>query len=88
MRSERGSKTGATGQRAKEGSAINKSLSALGGVITALEKRALGNTSMHVPYRDSCLTKLLSDSLGGNAKTVIPWFDLVALSSDIRALSE
>jgi hypothetical protein len=70
--SERGAKTGAKGARAKEGSHINKSLSALGDVITALEKKALkGNSKEHIPYRNSALTKLLADSLGGNSRTVM-----------------
>ena len=64
--SERASKTGATGDRLKEGAAINQSLAALGNVINALVDGA-----SHVPYRDSVLTKLLMDSLGGNTKTVM-----------------
>lgn len=63
--SERASGTGATGDRLKEGSAINKSLSALGNVITALAK------GKPAPYRDSVLTKLLANSLGGNSKTIM-----------------
>ena len=71
--SERGAKTGATGSTAKEGSYINKSLSALGDVIKALEIRALDTkqTKVHIPYRNSALTKLLSDSLGGNSRTLM-----------------
>ncbi|TMW56790.1 hypothetical protein Poli38472_006800 [Pythium oligandrum] len=69
--SERASKTGATGDRLKEGAAINKSLSALGNVITMLaDKKARGNKA-HVPYRDSKLTRLLQESLGGNSLTVM-----------------
>merc|ERR1712168_1594023 len=64
--SERQSKTGATGERLKEATKINLSLSALGNVISAL----VGGTG-HIPYRDSKLTRLLEDSLGGNAKTVM-----------------
>ena len=60
---ERASKTGATGGRLKEGAAINKSLSALGTVINALAEGA-----EHVSYRDSKLTRLLQESLGGNAQ--------------------
>ncbi|XP_062863309.1 kinesin family member 3Cb [Trichomycterus rosablanca] len=65
--SERQSKTGAQGQRFKEAAKINLSLSALGNVISAL----VDGKNSHVPYRDSKLTRLLQDSLGGNAKTVI-----------------
>jgi kinesin family member 3B len=65
--SERQSKTGATGQRLKEATKINLSLSALGNVIAAL----IDSRSTHVPYRDSKLTRLLQDSLGGNTKTVM-----------------
>ncbi|KAF6029688.1 KIF3C [Bugula neritina] len=65
--SERQSKTGAEGQRLKEATKINLSLSALGNVISAL----VDGKSSHVPYRDSKLTRLLQDSLGGNAKTVM-----------------
>lgn len=69
--SERASKTGATGDRLKEGAAINKSLSALGNVINMLatDKSKRGKT--HVPYRDSKLTRLLQESLGGNSLTVM-----------------
>eukprot|EP00088_Acartia_fossae_P027757 TRINITY_DN2848_c0_g1_i1.p1 TRINITY_DN2848_c0_g1~~TRINITY_DN2848_c0_g1_i1.p1 ORF type:complete len:808 (+),score=134.82 TRINITY_DN2848_c0_g1_i1:45-2468(+) len=65
--SERQAKTGATGDRLKEATKINLSLSALGNVISAL----IDGKSTHVPYRDSKLTRLLQDSLGGNAKTVM-----------------
>ncbi|TDH00660.1 hypothetical protein EPR50_G00190560 [Perca flavescens] len=65
--SERQAKTGVQGERLKEAAKINLSLSALGNVISAL---ADGRSS-HVPYRDSKLTRLLQDSLGGNAKTVM-----------------
>uniref|UniRef100_A0A3Q2TG52 Kinesin-like protein n=1 Tax=Fundulus heteroclitus TaxID=8078 RepID=A0A3Q2TG52_FUNHE len=65
--SERQAKTGVQGDRLKEAAKINLSLSALGNVISAL---ADGRSS-HVPYRDSKLTRLLQDSLGGNAKTVM-----------------
>jgi kinesin family protein 3/17 len=64
--SERLGKTEATGQRAKEGAKINQSLLALGNVISALVTGA-----KHVAYRDSKLTQLLQDSLGGNSKTVM-----------------
>ncbi|CAB4065516.1 KIF4_21_27 [Lepeophtheirus salmonis] len=65
--SERLKRTGATGDRAKEGISINCGLLALGNVISAL-----GDTTrkvLHVPYRDSKLTRLLQDSLGGNSRT-------------------
>mmetsp|Transcript_26163 Transcript_26163/g.57673 ORF Transcript_26163/g.57673 Transcript_26163/m.57673 type:complete len:745 (+) Transcript_26163:59-2293(+) len=65
--SERQSKTGATGERLKEATKINLSLSALGNVISAL----VDSKSSHIPYRDSKLTRLLQDSLGGNTKTVM-----------------
>jgi hypothetical protein len=64
--SERANSTGATGQTLKEGAAINQSLSCLGNVINALS-----TGSSHVPYRDSKLTHLLSDSLGGNSLTIL-----------------
>lgn len=65
--SERQAKTGVLGERLKEAAKINLSLSALGNVISALADGRSG----HVPYRDSKLTRLLQDSLGGNAKTVM-----------------
>uniref|UniRef100_A0A8C0FSQ5 Kinesin-like protein n=1 Tax=Bubo bubo TaxID=30461 RepID=A0A8C0FSQ5_BUBBB len=65
--SERQSKMGAHGERPKEASKINLSLSALGNVISAL----VDGRSTHIPYRDSKLTRLLQDSLGGNAKTIM-----------------
>ncbi|KAM4522098.1 kinesin-like protein KIF3C [Odontesthes bonariensis] len=65
--SERQTKTGVQGERLKEAAKINLSLSALGNVISALADGRSG----HVPYRDSKLTRLLQDSLGGNAKTVM-----------------
>merc|ERR1711937_601457 len=64
--SERQSKTGATGDVLKEAMSINKSLSALGNVISALT-----SGSKHIPYRDSVLTELMRDCLGGNAKTLM-----------------
>lgn len=69
--SERASKTGATGDRLKEGAAINKSLSALGNVINMLAADKAKRGKTHVPYRDSKLTRLLQESLGGNALTVM-----------------
>eukprot|EP00941_MAST-03F_sp_MAST-3F-sp1_P002044 g2044.t1 len=69
--SERQERTGATGERAKEGININKSLSALGNVINSLTTK-----QKHTPYRDSdcryiVLTMLMRDSLGGNSKTLM-----------------
>ncbi|KAI1821391.1 kinesin heavy chain [Xylaria intraflava] len=73
--SERATSTGATGARLKEGAEINRSLSTLGRVIAALadlstgkKKKGAGGT---VPYRDSVLTWLLKDSLGGNSMTAM-----------------
>lgn len=65
--SERQTKTGATGDRLKEATKINLSLSALGNVISAL----VDGKSKHIPFRDSKLTRLLQDSLGGNTKTLM-----------------
>ncbi|XP_029371710.1 kinesin-like protein KIF16B isoform X3 [Echeneis naucrates] len=76
--SERADATGATGVRLKEGGNINKSLVTLGNVISALADMTqdgvntnLKKKSVFVPYRDSVLTWLLKDSLGGNAKTIM-----------------
>ncbi|KAI3450790.1 hypothetical protein Pfo_007455 [Paulownia fortunei] len=68
--SERQKSSGAEGERLKEATNINKSLSTLGLVIMNLVSISNGK-SLHVPYRDSKLTFLLQDSLGGNAKTII-----------------
>lgn len=77
--SERVARSEATGDRLKEAQHINKSLSALGDVIAALlEKRA------HVPFRNSQLTRLLSDSLGGNSKVVL----LAHLAPEAASLPE
>ncbi|XP_066479306.1 kinesin-like protein KIF13A isoform X2 [Tiliqua scincoides] len=70
--SERVSKTGAAGERLKEGSNINKSLSTLGLVISSLADQAAGKgKNKFVPYRDSVLTWLLKDNLGGNSQTAM-----------------
>ena len=71
--SERASSTGATGSRLKEGAEINRSLSTLGRVIAALAdlSSAKKKTTSMVPYRDSVLTWLLKDSLGGNSMTAM-----------------
>ena len=61
--SERVKKSEAKGQAMEEAKAINKSLSSLGNVVSAINAQ-----SKHVPYRNSVLTQLMSDSLGGNAK--------------------
>jgi kinesin family protein 1 len=75
--SERATSTGATGARLKEGAEINRSLSTLGRVIAALADLSQGKTAggkkkaTQVPYRDSVLTWLLKDSLGGNSMTAM-----------------
>ena len=69
--SERAESTGATGDRLKEGCAINASLSALGNVISALADIAGGKKKVFVPYRNSALTRLLQDALGGNSRTIM-----------------
>ncbi|XP_076810506.1 kinesin-like protein KIF28 isoform X2 [Clavelina lepadiformis] len=68
--SERADSTGATGERLKEGSMINKSLLCLGNCIKALADQQEGK-HINVPYRDSILTRLLKNALGGNSKTVM-----------------
>ncbi|XP_047978248.1 kinesin-like protein KIN-14I [Salvia hispanica] len=77
--SERCDKTDAVGERLKEAQHINRSLSALGDVIAALAQK-----NAHVPYRDSKLTQLLQDSLGGQAKTLM----FVHISPEPDALGE
>ncbi|XP_046350118.2 kinesin-like protein KIF28P isoform X2 [Haliotis rufescens] len=69
--SERAESTGATGDRLKEGSAINQSLSTLGNCIKALADLSNGKKKTVVPFRDSVLTKLLQNALGGNSKTIM-----------------
>ena len=74
--SERATSTGATGARLKEGAEINRSLSTLGRVIAALadlseKKKKVSGKGSQVPYRDSVLTWLLKDSLGGNSMTAM-----------------
>ncbi|KAF7322353.1 Kinesin domain-containing protein [Mycena chlorophos] len=70
--SERLKRTAAAGERVKEGISINSGLLALGNVISALGDPSRAKTHMsHVPYRDSKLTRLLQDSLGGNAHTLM-----------------
>jgi hypothetical protein len=65
--SERVGKSGATGETLREAQSINKSLSALGNVISALST----GDAKHIPYRDNLLTLVMSDSIGGNAKTLM-----------------
>lgn len=69
--SERMKKTGAEGERAREGIKINEGLLALGNVINALadDQRVSKEKKIHVPYRQSKLTRLLQDALGGNSQT-------------------
>lgn len=74
--SERANATGATGERLKEGAHINKSLVTLGSVISALAEQTTqtnpaNKKKAYIPYRDSVLTWLLKDSLGGNSKTIM-----------------
>lgn len=75
--SERVRVTQATGQRLEESKSINKSLSALGNVIASLTDK---KGSSHIPYRDSKLTRILEDSLGGNCKTTM--MAMISPSSD------
>ena len=68
--SERSGSTGA--DRLKEGCNINKSLLFLGNVINCLTDKAIGkNNNMMPPYKDSALTRILENALGGNSKTVM-----------------
>ena len=82
--SEKAGKTGATGQTLEEAKKINKSLSCLGNVINSLTD----GKSLHIPYRDSKLTRILQESLGGNARTSLiincspsPYNELETLST-------
>ncbi|KAJ0795363.1 putative plus-end-directed kinesin ATPase [Helianthus annuus] len=68
---KRAKRTGSDGMRFKEGVHINKGLLALGNVISALGDEKKRKEGAHVPYRDSKLTRLLQDSLGGNSRTVM-----------------
>eukprot|EP00499_Haloplacidia_sp_CaronLabIsolate_P015076 CAMPEP_0196775410 /NCGR_PEP_ID=MMETSP1104-20130614/4010_1 /TAXON_ID=33652 /ORGANISM="Cafeteria sp., Strain Caron Lab Isolate" /LENGTH=612 /DNA_ID=CAMNT_0042145575 /DNA_START=68 /DNA_END=1902 /DNA_ORIENTATION=- len=82
--SERVRLTGATGQRLEESKKINQSLSALGNVIAALTNP---RGRQHIPYRDSKLTRILEDSLGGNCKTTMMAMVSPALEAFTESLS-
>jgi len=69
--SERAESAGTSTDRLQEGSAINQSLSCLGNVISALADLSAGRPNVRVPYRDSVLTKLLQNALGGNSRTIM-----------------
>lgn len=69
--SEKTSQAKTSGDRLAEGNAINLSLSSLGNVITALAKNSQGGAKVVVPYRDSTLTRMLSEALGGNSSTIM-----------------
>jgi len=77
--SENISRSGAKGDRAREAGSIHQSLLTLGGVITTLVER-----SNHIPYRESKLTRLLRDSLGGTAKTCI----IATIPPTVKCLEE
>ncbi|KAF1794056.1 P-loop containing nucleoside triphosphate hydrolase [Phytophthora cactorum] len=79
--SERVRLSGATGQRLEESKKINQSLSALGNVISALTD---SRGRQHIPYRDSKLTRILEDSLGGNCKTTM----MAMVSPALEAMTE
>lgn len=82
--SERVRLSGATGQRLEESKQINRSLSALGNVISALTDT---KGRSHVPYRDSKLTRMLEDSLGGNCRTTMMAMISPALEAMVETLS-
>lgn len=70
--SEKSGQTGAEGQRLKEGCAINQSLTNLGTCISVLADKATGKgKNAIVPYRNSSLTRILQNALGGNSKTIM-----------------
>jgi kinesin family protein 3/17 len=79
--SERVRVTGATGKRLEESKKINQSLSCLGNVIAALTDQ---KSRSHIPYRDSKLTRILEDSLGGNCKTTM----MAMISPSAEAFAE
>ncbi|CAD8134780.1 unnamed protein product [Paramecium octaurelia] len=80
--SERVRVTGATGRRLEESKKINQSLSCLGNVISALIEQ-----KTHIPYRDSKITRLLEDSLGGNCKTTMMGMISPAIDAFLETLS-
>lgn len=82
--SERVNLTGAKGQRLEESKKINQSLSALGNVIGALTDPKRKGIKAHIPYRDSKLTRILEDSLGGNCKTTF----VAVISPAVESFSE
>ena len=82
--SERVHLTGATGKRLEESKKINQSLSALGNVIAALTDPKGRDARPHIPYRDSKLTRILEDSLGGNCKTTF----MAMISPAVEAYAE
>ncbi|XP_062427370.1 kinesin-like protein KIF28P [Rhea pennata] len=69
--SERQKSSGSEKDRLKEGTRVNLSLTTLGNVISALADVATGKKVLHIPYRDSVLTKLLQSALGGNSRTIM-----------------
>ncbi len=85
--SERQSKTGASGSTLQEGQNINKSLLVLGSCVNALNDSSNGAAKARVPYRDSKLTRLLQDSLGGTAKTAIVICCSPAMNNSSETLS-
>ncbi|WFD30464.1 hypothetical protein MSPP1_001485 [Malassezia sp. CBS 17886] len=78
--SERLKRTAAVGNRIREGISINSGLHALGNVISTLSDPVKSKRGIHIPYRDSKLTRLLQDSLGGNAHTL-----MIACVSSLKA---
>jgi len=69
--SEKSDQAGTTGDRLKEGNAINQSLTSLGNVIEALAENSKGGKPRFIPYRDSNLTRMLQEGLGGNSSTIM-----------------
>ncbi|NXK54081.1 KIF28 protein, partial [Chauna torquata] len=69
--SERQRSSGSEKDRLKEGTRVNLSLTTLGNVISALAEAATGKKVLHIPYRNSVLTKLLQSALGGNSRTIM-----------------